>query len=235
MRIDNIDQVKLACRLAYPQEACFTVKDNIATQQENVHQLPTENFSMKQQVCENIDSIDAIIHSHTFQHTTSIIDPRAPSYADMQLAEKTNLPQGILHCDGKEVTDILWFNDTIVPLLLSRRYIPNVFDCYTLVADYYRSKLDHKLKILPRTVNWSTETPMLMAENLDNQGLTEVSRTNPQEHDVLVFKIASRFPNHIGVYLGDDKFIHQLYRQPSYTDELRKWARQLYKVYRLEQ
>ena len=58
--------------------------------------------------------------------------------------EATNKAFGIVHCDGTNVSDILWFGcDTPIPELLSRSYVSNVTDCYTLARDYYKHYFAH--------------------------------------------------------------------------------------------
>ncbi len=232
MFIENLDEVKKGCLESYPQEACFIVKNGIAIQKENVHASPVESFKMEDSVSLDLDNIEAIIHSHTSNVNTGI-DPRCPSMKDMQLAEATNKPQGILHCIETECSDILWFNDdSEIPDYLGRPYIPCVYDCLTLVRDYYIKEYDYRLGLLPRPTNWIDWNKDYMKDNLDNQGLSNVGLGSLEIGDILVFSILG-IVCHLGVVTGENEFIHHLDKRGSCKDRISKWDRQIMTAYRL--
>ena len=217
----------------YPQEACGLVIDKTFIPMPNISTEPIEHFMMEEGTYLTYeDHIDCILHSHTFIPTTG--DARTPSLADMKLAKSTTLPQGIIHTDGEIVSDILYFNTKNPPRLDKRPYISGVFDCFTIVRDFYIQEFDYFIDILPRPANWEEWDSTYMLSNLDNQGLTKLANgASLKLGDVIVFRIGANVPNHVGVYLGNDTFIHHLNRRLSKTDTLAKWDRQRYANYRL--
>jgi len=220
----------LAC---YPQEACGLVIEDSFLPLPNVSTEPIDNFMMEEGTYLTYeDHIDCIIHSHTFIPTT--FDARTPSLVDMELAKATALPQGIVHTDGEYISDLLYFNTTTPPALEKRPYICGVYDCFTIVRDFYIQEYNYFIDILPRPPNWEAWDNSYMLSNLDSQGLTKLPVGTPLERgDVLVFRIGSNVPNHVGVYLGQDTFIHHLNKRLSNIDTLPKWDRQRYANYRL--
>jgi len=220
--------------LQYPFEACGVVLRDLFVPIENIASSPSECFLMPAGTYITHErDLSAVIHSHTHDAIREI-DPRVPSEADMRLAETTGVLQGIVHCSPNKVSSTLWFNQRVPPELLNRPYIPNVFDCYTIVRDYYRLNMRHELALLPRPPSWIEDTPELMMTNLNNQGLTKVRNVGKLcIGDVLVFSVGSHIPNHVGIYLGADTFMHHLNGRQSSTDTFSRWSKQFHSAYRL--
>lgn len=231
MNITNLDTLHTHVLEQYPMEAVGMVIHEEFIPLANIASSPFENFLVEQGTYLTYEKeIEAIIHSHTYKACGA--DPRAPSKPDLMLARNTGKPQGILHCNGTEVSDILFFNlDTPAPLL-GRTYIPGVYDCLTIVTDYYKLKHDLVMDNMPRDTNWLETEPMLLKENLDNQGFTKVRKGAEIEGDVLIFAYGTREASHLGIYIGDGKFIHHLKHIPSCEDKLSKYPRQHLYTYR---
>ena len=234
MKIVNQLEMETYILQQYPFEACGVVSRDLFVPIENIASSPSECFLMpKGTYIEHEDNLSAVVHSHTHDSVLGV-DPRLPSEADMRLAEATGVLQGIYHCTPKGVSQALWFNQKVPPTLIDRDYIPNVFDCYTIVRDYYKLNYDYSLAMLPRTATWSKDSPSLMLENLENQGLTKVRNIGKLvEGDVLVFCIGSSLPTHVAIYLKDGEFIHHLNGRKSSTDTLTRWGKQFHSAYRL--
>ena len=58
---------------------------------------------------------------------------------------------------------------------------------------------------------------------VDPWGGVEVK--TPKRGDIIYFQIQSDIPNHCGVYLGEDKFIHARRKHLSCTDFLPRWKK----------
>lgn len=234
MEIANRLEMETYILQQYPFEACGVIARDLFIPIENVASSPSECFLMpKGTYIEHEANLSAIVHSHTHDSVMGI-DPRLPSMSDMKLAEATGVLQGIYHCTPKGVSPALWFNQKIPPPLIGRNYIPSIFDCYTIVRDYYKLNYDYVLAMLPRTTMWTEDSPTLMLENLENQGLTKVRNIGKLvEGDVLVFCVGSRLPTHVAVYLKDGEFIHHLNGRTSSTDTLIRWSKQFHSAYRL--
>jgi cell wall-associated NlpC family hydrolase len=185
--------------------------------------------------------LEAIIHSHTYvlngrndYHGT--IDQRVRSMADMKSQEGTNLPWGICSTEGEIVSKLLWTNLEIPEPLLGRVYINSVYDCYTLVRDYYRINMNIKFGLYPRPVAWEKFDPTMFEANFENEGFVKLaSMTDMQVGDILLFKIArGKRANHIGVVSRPDYFYHHLSgrNQLSKEDMIGPWMKQLVAVCR---
>ena len=223
MNITNVKDFKRYVVYCYPQEACGIVKNGLFIPIHNVSESPTETFSFSP--ADSFDHLDAdaIVHSHTANKFTD--DPRTPSFEDMQGAENTGKPWGIVHCDGENVTDILWFNEpTVTVSLIGRDYIAGVYDCFTLMRDYYRINYGTVSSIYPRPPDWQTWNPTFMEASIRAYGFTDKALNAPRTvGDVVLLAINSDYINHIGVVLENDGFLHHMYNRKSTVDTLSKW------------
>lgn len=220
----------LAC---FPMEGCGIVVSDIFKPFENIHPDPTNYFQFSEKDSKYLLSLKdyKIVHSHTQESFT--YDPRTPSVEDMIGQENTQVEWGIVHCDGQAISDILWFGSPKQDELEGRQYIHNVYDCFTLVRDFYFKEFQVDIGSHPRPPEWEEWNPHYITHNYRTLGFKDVENSF-KYGDVALFAIASRTPNHVGVYLGQDKFIHHLYQRTSAIDSFSKWNRQLIKVVRLD-
>ena len=211
----------------YPQEACGVVKEDIFYPLENIHSNPADNFLIDEHITYSLlGKKYKILHSHTME--TYVDDPRTPSYEDMLGQRNTQVPWGIVHCDGENVTDILWLEDETITELEGRTYIHNVYDCFTLARDWYRLNRNIDFGTHPRPADWQRWNPHYIEQNYEKLGF--VPSIAHAEGDILLFSIEACYPNHIGVYLGNGEFLHHLHGRKSRKDNISKWKRQLVKV-----
>lgn len=220
----------LAC---YPQEAVGYVENGIFFPLENVHPDPVNCFAL----CEKdsfmlLQKKYYLLHSHTM--TSFKDDPRIPSEEDMKGQQATNMPWGIVHCDGENVSDILWLEkENIVQELLDREYKANITDCFTLARDFYRANFNIDFGTHPRPADWEEWNPHYINNTYDKLGFKEIKSEMPlQFGDILLFRIGSNYINHIGIFIEKDKFLHHLYQRKSSYDSIDKWQRQLVKIIR---
>lgn len=93
--------------------------------------------------------------------------------------------------------------------LENRPYIYGIFDCLTLLKDYYRRNFNILLPAnLQRNWEWWNNGDNLYIDNAAKYNFFSVKEI--QKHDMIVMKINSQVPNHAGVYLGDNKFMHHM-------------------------
>jgi len=93
--------------------------------------------------------------------------------------------------------------------LVGRPFLHGIFDCYTLIKDYYRRNFNLILPTnLQRTWEWWTQGENLYVDNASKYGFYEVSEI--KKNDVLIMKIQSPVPNHAAIYLGDNKILHHI-------------------------
>ncbi len=173
--------------------------------------------------------IVAIVHSHP---DTS----EEPSEADVKMSNSLNLDSYIFSWpEGKMYH--LKPNRKEVPLL-GREYEFGVLDCWQLVIDYYETiGISLKRSIVAYEDNWWEKGLNYFDDLFHHYGFEEVTDGSIQKHDGLMFNIRSSVPNHCGVYLGNDKFLHHAENRLSCREILTSslWGKNKYKIVRHKQ
>lgn len=113
---------------------------------------------------------------------------------------------------------------------LGRRYLDGRHDCYGLVRDFYRKEYGLTLRNYARPVGFDHSGLLLLTDNFRREGFeivnTPIALLEPG--DGLLMMLASRQVNHVGVYIGERKFLHHLYQRPSSAEILDpRWQQRL--------
>lgn len=223
----------------YPNEGCGFIINSKFVPAENVHAEPDNNFRIKNEDYLKVASeLEAIVHSHVWPVEKSNVieghayDKRTPSMSDMTGQQSTDLPWGVVSIDGETISDVLWFGLDDPVSLIGRPYILNVYDCYGLVRDYYKTKLGINLRSYPRPPDWQSWDPTLYDANWENEGFRIINTAEelPQVGDLIYFKVISRtHVDHAGIYVGNGRFIHHLVHRLSHEDGLyeKKWDKRI--------
>lgn len=222
LNITELEKHTIDC---YPQEMCGVIRNNIFIPVTNVADDPVNTFKFSQE--DSLRYLDLpIVHSHCMASYKG--DPRTPSYADMLSAENSGTAYGIVHCDGYNTTDILWFNTRNILPLLDRSYIPNVTDCFTLARDYYRLNRNIDFGLHPRPANWEDWNPMYIEQHFINCGFIEKEKNRIlQSGDILLLNIGNTLVNHIGIVQDSTTFLHHLRDRISCNDSINKWKKHI--------
>lgn len=133
--------------------------------------------------------------------------PAAASEADLEWVERCRIPLMIVSWPQG---DIRMIGDPCKGRALEGRpFIYGVYDCYSLVQDYYSRHFDYTLPTVTRPrFNWweSGELDPFM-EGADRSGLVDAN--TPEPGDMLMFQFnGAKVTNHTGVYVGDDMLLH---------------------------
>jgi len=232
--ITNLKELEKHVLDEYPKEACGIVVEDKFIPLFNSHPNPVDNFLIGNEIYFQYKEIlQGIIHSHCSDSITK--DIRSPSLHDMQSAEDTAVPWGIIGCDGENVTELVWFNSlTEIQPLLGRVYLSGIYDCFTLLRDFYVLNFNYDIGICPREINWQVNSPSLLQLTLPDYIKGRFVKM-PNEGDTLAFCIGSAYVNHLGVYLGKGKFLHHLHNSKSRVDELSRWKAHLTSIFRPEE
>jgi cell wall-associated NlpC family hydrolase len=118
---------------------------------------------------------------------------------------------------------------------LGRRYVDGRADCYGLVRDFYRREYGLLLRNYARPVGFDQSGLMLLTDNFRREGfdIVNVPIALLEPGDGLLMMLASKHVNHVGVYIGQRKVLHHLYRRPSTVDTLDpRWQQRLSLVVR---
>lgn len=230
-----LEKLKAHAIECYPQECCGIIIHDSYISCVNKHSDPVNNFLFSENISKKLAKEKAdyiIIHSHTQETFTE--DPRIPSLEDMKGQENTDVKWGIIHCDGENITDILYFGKPLLTKLEGRIYISNVLDCFTICRDFYYQKMSITLGSNPRPINWQDWNPHYIENTYTEMGFKEIEEGEYKIGDVLLFSLGFPTTNHLGIYTGNNTFIHHLQGRKSSTDKLSKWDRQLRKVLRYD-
>ncbi len=116
--------------------------------------------------------------------------------------------------------------------LIGLPYIDGKQDCYGLVRAFYRSVYGIELRNYARPIAFDHQGLDLILNNWPNEGFDPCVDPELQPGDGLLFAVASNKINHVGVYVGNRQFLHQLYGKKSQLDPMdhRWYGRLLGKV-----
>jgi len=142
--------------------------------------------------------------------------PAVASEADLYWSETARLPLMIVSWPQG---DIRMIGDPCSGKALEgRKFIYGVYDCYSLVQDYYRRYFDYELPTVtrPRFGWWQTGEIDPFMKGADRSGM--VDGNTPEPGDWLLFQLnGAKVPNHTGVYLGNNEFLHHQLMRVSTT------------------
>ncbi len=188
----------------------------------NHHPEPKNNWRIHPRtlVSHMKKGIKAVIHSHTN-------DIWAPSKKDMEAQIRLNIPFGIIICNKNGAGNVLWWGDQVPKIpLLGRPYISGVYDCYSIIRDYYYEKGIY-LNSYPHNDEWweYEHEENFIVKNFEKENFIKLDTDEkPKEGDVFIMKLRSKVPNHCGLYTGGDNIIHHLSNVLSRTDSASRLA-----------
>lgn len=205
----------------YPEEGCGILLNkkgvlhwkpckNVAENKETEFQLDPEAY-----ISAHLEGdIYAIVHSHTNGSAE-------PSEHDKKASEFLKIPYIIYSIpEGEKVL----YTPKELNSLTGRTYEFGKYDCWTLVRDFYKKEYNITLPLLDFEQNWWENNLNYFDDLFTDFGFEEVS--NPQEGDVILFSIRANVPNHCGVYLEEDIFMHHSENRLSCRENLFPfWAR----------
>lgn len=166
--------------------------------------------------CEDLGTIVTVVHSHVNQSPT-------PSQADLIGCEKSGLEWLIVCANNGDMYRFKPSGFTLA--LVGREFNHGTTDCYSLIRDYYKQKLDIELPDYDRADNWWLGGDDLYMKNIDDAGFYLVNEM--QEHDMIYMRVASPVPNHGAIYIGDGKIMHHQHGRLSSIDMYGGWYQKI--------
>ncbi len=150
---------------------------------------------------EDAGEVRAVVHSHPD-------GTAAASPADRAGCARSGLPWLIVSWPAQEVTRIEP-EDYDCPLE-GRPYLYGVWDCWTLVQDYYRQRLGIRLDGQVYEPRWAECRKDYIRARYAAAGFVAVPPAQLAAHDVLALQGEGLGPaTHLAVYLGDSRLLHQ--------------------------
>jgi proteasome lid subunit RPN8/RPN11 len=212
-------QIEIIVKEEYPNEICGFIIDDEFIQMKNIAEDPVRDFRIdEKEYLRYKKKIKAIIHSHAdYPHL---------SKTDMVQQIATALPCGVAFVDKGYYEGMVYFGDQVIPYpLKERQFIHGVFDCYSLVRDYYRIERNVAIPIFPRDNFWWEKDPSLLKDHCEEAGFDYIDESQAKEGDVFFMQLRAPVINHSGIYLGNGEIIHHLYNKLSRQEPLGRWTK----------
>lgn len=214
-----IAEAKQHLQKCYPEEGCGFFNATGFNPVKNIHSEPTTAFQMPTDLfIEN--EVLALVHSHPDGNDF-------PSKADMQQQIATAVPWGLAVTTAESCNDFVWFGDQLPPAdLLGRPFVYGVFDCYSLIRDWYRVHQNVCIPDFPRDWDFWGKKEDMYGNGFAEAGFYEIdSSVEPlQPGDVFFAKVRSEIQNHGGVYVGEGQILHHVQGVLSRRSALNPWA-----------
>lgn len=94
-------------------------------------------------------------------------------------------------------------------------------DCLTLVSMFFKDNFDINITDYARPADWSSDKADLITDLHEREGFIKITNWKPRDlrpADVIVMSVGEMNPNHLGVYVGDDKMLHHQLGRLSRTE-----------------
>lgn len=233
-----IDQFKAHAVAAFPEEACGLIVGSDAINCKympcaNVADTPTEDFRVKAEdyvVAAEQGEVLALLHSHVNKKDY-------PSGLDMQNQMKSGMPWGIAVVSVDEsnpdsepsCSEPFFFGDQVpIAPLVGRPFRHGVWDCYSLVRDYFRLEKGIVFPDKPRDFQWWLNGQNLYLDYFKETGFVMIDPEDAVPGDCVLMKIhPSPVPCHGGVYLEDGLLLHHLQWRLSRREAIHPWSRKI--------
>lgn len=196
----------------YPKEACGLLTKEEFIPMENVSTFPEKSFKMLPEKYAHLlkDTI-AIIHSHCKNpREQEFWDIRTPSCEDIEGQKLSAIPWLIFGTEGFTVTDPIQLPRIKTKEYLRRPFIWFIYDCYTLVQDFYKFNLeislpDHKAKEGYERVRKGDN---LFDDFIQEYGFKSIPLEEIKEGDLILLDNKGQKRNHLGIYTSG-QVLHQ--------------------------
>lgn len=223
----------------YPNEACAIVVSGNLILCNNISDNPSSTFRIDPKdygIALISGALELVLHSHIVDSRADYrLDQRSPSALDLQCWINLDIPFGIVATDGVDVTDILYLDDTKEVDLVGRPFIHGLYDCYSIIRDWHRYKLNINIPNYARDICWWDKNQDLYSDNFAKAGFIEVPQDQIQINDVVLMQVRSPVINHGAVVTDTNTIIHQIFHRLSGYDSLSKWAPTIQKVIRYKE
>jgi len=204
---EHLEQIRAEALEVFPQEGAWLITKKGCRQVSNIAEDP-ENFfdiSATDIKAATKEGLLAVVHSHTNGNAY-------PGVMDMQYQINTDVPWGIVVCDGVNSSGITWWGGKgpeQTDDLLDRTFCHGVTDCYSLLRDYYGQVFGITLPMMPRQWKWWDENPNFILEGLEETGFSRI-KDDPRPGDVWLASIGVRNGalTHCGILLENELTHH---------------------------
>jgi proteasome lid subunit RPN8/RPN11 len=198
-----------------PKEACglIIVSENteVFVPVLNISESPKRTFiipSSEYLRVNKLGEIKVVVHSHTQ-------DSLGPSDADKASCNAGNTPWVVYNLVNDKFYTL--YPSNIKPELIGRSFCWGIFDCFTLIRDYYDQVhgLDVSVDLEYEERFWLKGKNYYL-DLYESRGFGVVDK--PKIGDLLLIQIRSAVPNHAAIYVGGNMILHHLENKLSCRD-----------------
>ena len=216
----------------YPEEGCGL----LVNKKGKIYWVPCENVSENKKEDFIISAEDyikaslsgdiyAIVHSHPDSSCE-------PSDYDKKTSDFLGIPFIIYSLPSFEKYE--YTPKKLRNPLLGRDYSFGQSDCFSLVRDYYKQELNLDIPTILFEDDWWDKGLNYFDTLFESFGFVEVE--SPQKHDGIIFNVFCNVPNHCGIYLGEDIFLHHAINRLSCRESLHSgWGQHVTRYVRCKQ
>ena len=207
---EHVEQIREQAVEAYPEEGAWLITKKGCIRVDNIAEDPENFFDIGQSdiVKAQRQGLLAVVHSHCNGKAY-------PSQMDMQYQVNTDVPWGIVTCDGVASSRITWWGAEQREDLLNRTFCHGVTDCFSLMRDLYAEKYSIDVPMMPREWQWWEKDKTFMEDGLEKTGFVRIRdlpspQDKPRPGDVWLASIGVRDSTltHCGVLLENNLTHH---------------------------
>ena len=202
--------------LEYPREMCGFLTQDSFLAIKNIAENPETNIKISEMAFYNFrKEAIAVVHSHTLKKgQRPIFDVRTPSYLDAKNQKISGLPWLIVGTEGLNVTNSIQYPRVRNNSYLDRSFIWFIYDCFTLVQDFYFYELGIELSDIEIPEDYkSYRAKDNLVDYFMEQWPIRLEKVKGElkENDVVLLDGATGKRNHLGIYTNGT-ILHQLTR-----------------------
>jgi len=206
---------------SFPMESCGVIVNDEFIPCKNIAEDPYKNFKIDRKVVTEsyINGLQAVIHSH--------VNYPYLSKEDMVRSSNTEVPWGVAFIQGQRKAGIYFWGENLATQdFVERPFVYGIYDCYSLVRDFYSVELNIKLPPVHSNYEWWENGESLFEDLFEKFGFIPIDKSNDYiKGDIFMWAIGSATINHIGVYVGDELILHHLNGRLSGTCDVKVWGR----------
>lgn len=229
-----INKIKKHMEKEYPNEGCGVIVGKTFHPCENTAEDPSKEFLIKKEVMAKFIIMGkkiSVVHSH-------VNCEAIPSKSDQLNQIAINCVWGIFPVQhGLCMEPVWWGDDLEVEEYTQRLFIWGVWHCYSLYRDWWRKERGVIIPNFAVDNEFIRDGESVFIDNCEKAGLTNIGKpdiSDLQVGDMLVANIKSDFPNHCGVYVGNDIFMHHPEDGLSRRDTVLRYWKHITVVFRNE-
>lgn len=216
----------------FPKESVGLVVNGQYVPVKNIHEDPENHFRVDPKTIKKYaGKIEAVIHSHNVTYDPATKKPKHlmyPSKDDMEAQIAWGVPFGIQYVaedvGGVSAGNILWWGRGVpVAHYEGRPYVYGVYDCFSVILDYYREELKIDLPDFAREDEWWERNDDVYVRHMEDYNMKRVSLDDLQPYDVILLTIRSQVANHAIMYLGGDQGLHHLALNTSKIESINRY------------